>query len=721
MVNTTRRQLLALTAALSLSPAWAAKTLKSTAASMPPLAPVEPVTDTYWGQQVADPYRWMEAQPQSERFKAWLKGQGEYSRQALDALGPRAALRKRLDYYSGATDAVEFVQPAGGKLFVKMQAARKENMQLFVRDSAQAPQRLLIDPNAGRKPGDPAMTLDWESISPDGRYVMFGLSEAGSELSTCNICKVATGALTRVSSLLARPAGFTADGNGVFYWRIRSDAVKGAGDYFVNGSCWLHRIGSDPARDIEVFRSGEGPDFEAMEDDAPLVSGAPGSDWVLGRHVSNGLHIGQLYVARADELKTGKAAWRKIGARSAGMVMAILHGDFVYVLANGRAGNGEVVKIDARSGDFASAPVVLPASQASVLVLMRQASDGIYVHAITGLAGGLRRLGYDGKVEPVRLERTGSIWGTAAAFNEPGCWFQMDELTWPGHTFQVDAANLAARQVAMFKQPSYSTDKFTTTRVEAPMRDGEKVTLEILHRKDIKLDGHNPTLIQAYGAYGTVLDLGFSGTTLVFLEAGGVIVYAHVRGGGERGDAWHKAGMKATKYNTWRDAIDSAEYLVKLGYTGPRHLALWGISAGGIMLGRAVTERPDLFAVAIGEVGVFNTLRFELSSNGPGNDAEFGTVKKEDEFKGLLAMDSYHAVRDGVRYPATLLMTGANDLRVEPWYVAKFAARLQAASLRSPGALLRVDYGSGHFSTGQKSSNDKRADVFAFVLANTRG
>ena len=208
-------------------------------------------------------------------------------------------------------------------------------------------------------------------------------------------------------------------------------------------------------------------------------------------------------------------------------------------------------------------------------------------------------------------------------------------------------------------------------------------------------------------------------SVLAFLEAGGVLVYAHVRGGGEKGEAWHKAGYKATKPNTWRDAIDSAEFLIREKWTSTTHLALGGASAGGIMVGGAITERPDLFAAAIGEVGAFNSLRMEFTANGPGNDAEFGTVKKEDEFKALLAMDAYHKVRDGVRYPACLLLTGANDPRVEPWQVAKFAARLQAASTRPHPALLRVDYNGGHFAKTHAQANAKSADIFGFVLAHT--
>jgi prolyl oligopeptidase len=178
--------------------------------------------------------------------------------------------------------------------------------------------------------------------------------------------------------------------------------------------------------------------------------------------------------------------------------------------------------------------------------------------------------------------------------------------------------------------------------------------------------------------------------------------------------------MKAQKHHTWQDAIDTAEHLIRLGWTEKRHLALWGISAGGIMVGRAITERPDLFAAAVGEVGLFNTLRFERTANGPGNDAEFGTVKKEDEFHALRAMDACQAVRKGVRYPAVLLVTGANDPRVEPWIVGKFAAHLQAASTHHPGALLRVDYQAGHHAASNEAQQAMALDVYSFVLANTR-
>jgi prolyl oligopeptidase len=419
------------------------------------------------------------------------------------------------------------------------------------------------------------------------------------------------------------------------------------------------------------------------------------------------------------DLLAGAPKWRKIAGRVADVRDISLVGDQVYLLACGRQSKGEIVRVNCGGETFDSSKVMLPAAD-GVIDLMAAARDGLYVHEILEGVEGVKRVAYDGTIERVVPPGPGSAWNIMAALDEPGAWFQMDDLAWPGSAFRVPGdADLHAVESRLVSPPAYDVTRFTTTRVKAPSRDGVSIPLEILHRKDVRKTGRNPVLIIAYGAYGVVLDPGFQPRTLAFLEAGGVIAYAHVRGGGEKGEAWHKAGFKATKPNTWRDAIDSAEFLILEHWTGKRHLAIWGTSAGGIMVGGAITERPDLFAAAICDVGVFNTLRMELTANGPGNDAEFGTVKKEAEFHDLLAMDAYHKVKDGVRYPACLLLTGANDKRVESWQVAKFAARLQAATTNPRGALLRVDYEAGHHATSHAVENAMTADIYGFVLANT--
>ena len=713
-----RRHWLAIFLAGSAAPLWAVTPASKRPADGPPVAPVEPVTDSYFGTEVVDPYRWMEARPHSARWDAWLKGQGDYARRQLDRLRPRAAMVRSIDHYTGNIDQLALATPAGGKLFLLLRPAGSNSLQLFVRDRPDGANRLLFDPSAGAATGAPSRALDWHLPSPTGRHVAYGVSEGGSEQSHLFICDVATGKTQEITRVLTRGTGWTADGRGFFSYRVRPDAVPGAPDFGLGGACWLHRLGTDPASDQKVFDSGEGPDFEAMEDDAPNVDGAPGSAWMLGRHLLNGNDIAQLYVARADDLLAGRPQWRKLAGRSAGVQAAVLRGDSVYILAHGRHDKGEVVRVDAGSGDFNSGKVVLSAS-GQVIDVMTAARDGVYVHDITEGLGGLQRIDPDDRVQRVRLTRTGAVWSIVSAADEDGAWFHMDELTWPAESFRVEAATLAVRQVALVRPPSFKTSDFVTTRLRAPARDGASIALEVLHRKSTRLNGRNPLLLIAYGAYGSIMDPGFQPRNLAFLDAGGVMVYAHVRGGGEQGEDWHRAGMKSTKANSWRDAIDSAEHLASLGWSGKGHMALWGTSAGGIVAGRAITERPDLFSAVIGEVGLFNTVRFELTSNGPGNDAEFGTVKKEDEFKALLAMDSFHALRDGVRYPAALIVTGANDLRVEPWLPGKFAARLQAASASGKQVLLRVDYDAGHHSNSRKAANALSADILSFVLANT--
>ncbi len=718
-----RRQFIAFTAAGSLIPAWAssASLTAANAASpvkMPPKARIDPVTDRYWGVEVTDPYRWMEEQPKTAEWETWLRLQGEFARSTLDGLPKREAILRRLEFYGADMDSLQYVTPAGGRLFMFKRLGGEQGFKFFVRDKAEATERVLIDPLADRRADQPPATLDYVLVSPTGNHVAYGVSVGGSEVAASYIKNITTGEVVEITRVLSHGSGWSGDGTIFFYYRVRADAVIGSPDFYRGGSCWMHRLGTSPGTDVEVFREAEGPDYEAMEDDSPQIKGALNSRWLLGLHLLNGSEIAQLYIARVPDLLSGKPQWRKIAGRAANIRNAKLVGDSVYVLAKGRQSTGEVVKIDASKEDFLSGTVVL-ASGEGVINTLDIARDGVYVSDLTKGLGGLRRISFDGKVERVQLQKSGAVWSISAAQDEDGPWFQMDDLTWPGVTYKVNAGDLTTTQFVFAKPPSFDVTPFKTTRSYAPTRDGLKVPLEILHRHDIQLNRRNPLLIIAYGSYGAILDPGFDPSNLAFLEAGGVIVYAHVRGGGELGEAWHLAGMKSTKANTWRDAIDTAEYLIKLGWTDKKRLALWGTSAGGIMLGRAIAERPDLFASAIGEVGVFNTLRFELTANGPGNDAEFGTVKKEDEFHSLKAMDSYHAVKQGVRYPAALLITGANDLRVEPWQIGKFAARLQAASSNTPGALLRVDYETGHFATSRKNGMEKMADIFSFILAHT--
>ncbi len=283
--------------------------------------------------------------------------------------------------------------------------------------------------------------------------------------------------------------------------------------------------------------------------------------------------------------------------------------------------------------------------------------------------------------------------------------------------YAVDAAGKVANTGLQPLGPFDAPTDYVTTEVKVKSHDGALVPLSIIHRKDLKLDGANPALLYGYGSYGITEEPGFTARRLAWLEKGGVFAVANVRGSGVYGQDWYKAGFKATKPNTWKDFIACAEYLVSQKYTTPAKLGILGGSAGGILVGRAMTERPDLFAAVVPAVGAMDMVRAETTANGVPNIPEFGTVKKEDEFRALLAMSSYHNVKAKTDYPAVLLIHGVNDPRVDVWHSSKFAARVMAASTSGKPVLLDLDYEAGHGIGATKAQRQRdTADIYAFFL-----
>jgi prolyl oligopeptidase len=378
-----------------------------------------------------------------------------------------------------------------------------------------------------------------------------------------------------------------------------------------------------------------------------------------------------------------------------------------------------VLRTSIAEPSFAKATVVVPEGTA-VIENVLAARDGLYLVDMEGGYSALRRLGNDGKLGPAPLPFEGAIVGAYTNEREDGAWVIATSWLEPYTALRYDPVAGRAVDVGLSPRPPIDTSRYEAIRSFATARDGTRIPLSIVVRRGLARNGRNPTLVNAYGSYQISSSPGFNVRGIAFLEQGGVLATAHVRGGGEYGRRWWKAGQKLTKPNTWRDLIDCCEALVKDGWTSPRHLAIQGGSAGGITVGRAMTERPDLFAAVISNVGVSNSLRAEFTQNGPTNIDEFGTVTERDGFLGLKAMDAYHAVKDGTPFPAVLLTTGMTDPRVEPWQVAKMTARLQKATNSGNPVLLRVTFDAGHGVGSTRSQiDDQRADEYAFVLWRT--
>lgn len=712
----TRRQLLIGTGMLSLC-----SRLGAAQAGGPMRARVELVTTDYFGQKISDPYRWME-NPKDPDWAPWLKSQADHADAALAALPDHASQTAAIARYSAQIDMPGFIFPAGDQLFIVRRPKGAKAYRTYARPMTGGPERLVFDPEAAADQSGRAFTASEGVPSPDGRFYAVNLVPDGNEdEAAIRVYEVATGKQVGDPAPGARfgRISWLPDSSGFFYNRLSGRTPRGDVHFYDDPVCVLHRIdGTTPARVMLENRTlPSAPDNPQY---IPYLIATAGSDWVVAAFVLNIPYDGPLYLARLADLIAGRPAWRQIAVTEDNVQNIAVCGDTLYLMSNAGAPHFEVRQASAANPAYRDARVVVPQSDV-ILAEISASSEGVWVRGMKAGQGHLQFVDAAGLHHTVDLPKDGSLWGVQTHPLRTDAWLGFDDYTTFGGFYRMVRFGAAAQPLSVVEPFPFSLDGYHVERVMVPARDGAKVPVDLVKRRDLKRDGSNPVLIQGYGAYGKSMEPIFTPQYLAFLDAGGIFVVAHVRGGGELGEEWHLAGQKATKPNTWRDAIDCGEWLIASGWSGTGRLALWGTSAGGIMVGRAITERPDLFAAAVDRVGLCDALRFELSQNGPSNINEFGTVKKPDEFRWLLAMSPYHAVRDGTRYPAVLLMTGANDPRVDPWQLGKFTARLQAASISGKPVLLRVNYAAGHGGGASiESGNRELADMFAFVLAHTR-
>jgi len=592
-----------------------------------------------------------------------------------------------------------------------------------MRDGIKGAERLLIDPGTLRGPNDAHMSLDWWAASDDGSYVVYGLSAAGSEESVLHVLDVDAGKVLeeRIDRTQFGSPSWLPDNKAFFYNRLAEGAKKGTTDYFLDSVVWLHRVGTDPKSDVKILSRGQHPSVPMERTEIPILVSDPSSPQVLAALYGGVRRENPLYTASLESVVAGRPQWRKVCDVADEVTAFAFRGDELYLQTTRNAINAKVLKTSMSAPDMVRAATVVPEGQ-SVIEAIAMARDGLYLRDMDGGYNSLRRFGNDGRLQTVKLPFEGSFESMSTNNRHDGVWLLGASWLLPFTTFHHDPVADSTVAVPLATPPALDLSRFEAVRTFAVARDGTKVPLSIVARKGMKRDGRNPTLVNAYGAYQISMTPYFNSRGVAFLEQGGVLAYAHVRGGGEYGKRWWKAGQKISKPNTWRDLIDCCEELIRKKWTSTKRLTIQGGSAGGITVGRALTERPDLFAAVISNVGVSNTLRAEFSQNGPPNIDEFGTVKERAGFLGLKQMDAYHAVRNGVRYPAVLLTTGITDPRVEPWQVAKMAARLQQAERslkpaeRNP-VLLRVDFDAGHgIGSTREQADAERADEYSFAL-----
>jgi prolyl oligopeptidase len=686
----------------------------ATAHAGPPAVAIQDVVETRTGLELHDPYRWLETAGSAS--DAFFRAQGDYARAQLDALPGRARLRARLGQLDSAVVAITSPTRAGGRVFYYKLASGAAQRALYVRD-ATGSERLLVDP-AALGDAQHHVALDWFTPSPDGARVAYGTSVGGGEDSTLHVVDTATGKVLpdAIAHTQYATLAWRADRTSFFYWRESAHAPGDPpADRYRNSRVFLHVLGTDAANDPMVFGPGiAGLDITDRE--FPLVFTFAGSPWALAAVTPGVKPELDIYVTPAAAIAPGKSVFAHLAQPADAITSFDVHGDDAYFLTHARSSRFEVVHLKLPTTNLAAADVVVPASD-RVITQVAAAADALYVAERDGSVGRLLRVPYGGRPVDIALPGGSGVPTLSTIANEPGALVSVESWTEPRRILRVDGAG-SLDDLGLQPVPPGNTSDLADDEVLVPSTDGAKVPLSIIHMSRFAKDGSHPTLVDGYGAYGISNDPLYDPTLRAWLERGGVFAVAHVRGGGEYGEDWHQAGREQTKQHTIDDFIACSRYLVEQKYTSPAHLAGEGTSAGGVLIGGAITQHPELYAAALVRVGAVNLTRFETTPGGPANVPEFGSVATDAGFKALYAADAYLHVRDGVAYPAVMLTTGAQDPRVPPWMPGKLAARLQHATSSGKPVLLRVDYDAGHGLGSTRTQHlDDIADEWAFLLS----
>src|SRR3989441_6257936 len=684
--------------------------LSATAAS--PETPKKPVSTKYQDVTVEDPYQWLE-QDNDPQVKAWSDAQNQRTRQYLDRLPDRAAIAKQLtEWYAKMSPSYSSLVSRPGILFAMKFQPPKQQQLLVTLTSADdlKSEKVVLDPNVLDAKGTTA--IDWFVPSLDAKHVAVSLSKGGSEDGTLYFYETATGkALPDTIAHVQYPtaggsAAWNADGSGVYYTRFPRKSERPEADLNFYQQIYFHKLETAGTEDTYSI----GKDFPRI---AEIVLQASRDGRYILATVANG-DGGDF----AHYLLGPNGTWKQITQFSDQIKAARLGRDnALYLLSRAGAPRGKILRLPLDTPELKNAVEIVPAGEAVIEQIVPTA-DALYVGDLLGGPSQIRRFGLDGKGETIISIPIISAVQEMLALEDNSLLFRDVSYTQPAVWFHCAQGKTEPVETALRTTSPVSFADIEVTREFAISNDGTKIPVNIIFQKGMKRDGQNPTLLYGYGGYGISMSPNFDFTRRLWFDRGGVYVVANIRGGGELGEEWHKAGNLTKKQNVFDDFAAAAEYLIKENYTRPEKLAIQGGSNGGLLMGAMITQHPDLFRAAVSSVGIYDMLRVELAPNGAFNVTEFGTVKDPEQFKALNAYSPYHHVVDGTKYPSVLMMTGANDGRVAPYHSRKMTARLLAANKSENRILLRTSSSAGHgIGTALSERIKQLADTYAFLFA----
>src|SRR6184192_4132563 len=677
-----------------------------------PQTPKKPVSTEYHGVTVEDSYQWLE-QDNDPEVKAWSDAQNQRTRQYLDRLPDRAAIAKQLtEWYAKTSPSYSSLVSRPGILFAMKFQPPKQQQLLVTLTSADdlKSEKVVLDPNVLDAKGTTA--IDWFVPSLDGKHVAISLSKGGSEDGTLHFYETATGkALPDTIAHVQYPtaggsAAWNNDGTGIYYTRFPRTGERPEADLNFYQQIYFHKLSTADTDDTYSI----GKDFPRI---AEIVLQASRDGRYILATVANG-YGGDF----AHYLLGPNGTWKQITQFSDQIKAARLGRDnALYLLSRAGAPRGKIPRLSLGTPELKNAVEIVPAGEAVIEQIVPTA-NALYVGDLLGGPSQIRRFGLDGKGETMIPIPMISAVQEMVALEDNSLLFRDVSYTQPAAWFHCAQGKTEPVETALRTTSPVSFADIEVTREFAISNDGTKIPLNIIFRKGMKRDGQNPTLLYSYGGYGISMSPNFDFTRRLWFDRGGVYVVANIRGGGEFGEEWHKAGNLTRKQNVFDDFAAAAKYLIKEKYTRQEKLAIQGGSNGGLLMGAMITQHPDLMRAVVSQVGIYDMLRVELAPNGAFNVTEFGTVKEPEQFKALYAYSPYHHVADGTKYPSILMMTGANDGRVAPYHSRKIIARLDEANKSGNPILLRTSSSAGHgIGTALGERIKQLADTYAFLFA----
>ncbi len=669
------------------------------------------VVDSYHGREVKDPYRWLE-DTESEQTAAWIAAQNQVTQKYLQSIPQRAAMHDRLEELWNY-ERYGLPRRRGSTYFYTHNDGLQNQSVFYKAASLDSPREMLIDPNSLSEDG--TIALASTVPSDDGKLLAYGLADGGSDWRTWKVRDVATGKDLEDVIRWVKFSGIAwlPDGSGFFYGRYKAPAdgelLTGTNE---NQELYFHKIGQDQSEDRLILQRPDHPKWgyspEVTDDGRYLVI----YNW-KGSEPKSQIFVKDLRQADSpvQPLITGfDAEYEWIASQD----------DTLYFLTDHQAPKRRLIAVDVGKPDRDAWREVIAEGE-DVLEAATLFGETFYCQALKDARGKVTRHRIDGSViDELPLPGVGSVAGFGGRQDAQETFFSFTNYVTPTSIYRVD---LSTGKAELWRRPEvdFRVEDYLTEQLFCKSRDGARIPIIVTRHKDTKLDGSNRTLLYAYGGFNISITPSFSPAKAAWIDSGGIYAVANLRGGGEYGRQWHEAGMRLNKQNVFDDFIAAAEHLIGRGYTTPRKLAISGRSNGGLLIGAAITQRPDLFGAALPAVGVMDMLRYHKFTIGWAWVTEYGSSDEADQIDNLLSYSPLHNLKPGTCYPATLVTTADRDDRVVPGHSFKFAAALQAAQSCDRPTLIRIETRAGHGAgTPVSKSIDEYADLWAFLIDNLR-